>query len=579
MSRRSNSGPGRTSAQRQSTIVQIVVIGLLVFCCVASLVVWLVSRQGSKQPTQTTVTDQRNATLTLAYSPEKAALVKKLTDEFNAQKLRTPDGQAMRIELAELTPEEMVAQALTGQSSFQALTPDSSLWLDQLNRQWAESLAAEPGTIQPQLAGEPVRYAVTPIVIAAWEDSARALGWPDHSVGWTTIQTRVQQDKDFRWSHPSTAYASGLLATLAEFYAGAGVQRGLTAELAQDPKTLEFVGNIEKTVKYYGEGELAAIQRAVQEGPGSLDAFVVSEQLLTGFNTGAFGAPPAKLVALYPAEGTLWADHPLALLETPEVTPNQRRTFQSLREFLATPEVQKQVLLAGYRPADLSIPLDSSGSPLTAANGVNPAEPQTTLQLPTADVVSVVRNAWALTKRKTNVFLVADTSGSMEGDKLEGAQAALRAFLAQVPSNQERVGLVEFNSDVVNVIELDTLANNRAVLAREIDNLEAGGNTALLDAVRTAYLRLQRQADPERINAIVAMTDGKENASAVTLRELAQEIQQGNRDLPVVIFAVAYGRDADYDVLQVLADASGGQVRAGTPETIRDLYKILSTYF
>jgi Ca-activated chloride channel family protein len=580
MSRRSNSGPGRTSAKRQSAIVQAVVGGLLLVCCLASLVVWLVSRQGSNQPAQTAVRDQRNATLTLAYSPEKAALIKKLTDEFNAQKLRTPDGQAMRIELAELTPEDMVAQALTGQSSFQALTPDSSLWLDQLNRQWAESqAAAEPGTIQPQRTGEPVRYAVTPIVIAAWENSARSLGWPDQPVGWTTIQTRAQQDKDFRWSHPSTAYASGLLATLAEFYAGAGVQRGLTAELAQDPKTLEFVGNIEKTVKYYGEGELAAIGRAVKEGPGSLDAFVVSEQLLTGFNTGAFGAPPAKLVALYPAEGTLWADHPLALLETPEVTPNQRRTFQSLREFLATPEVQKQVLLAGYRPADLSIPLDSAGSPLTAANGVNPAEPQTTLQLPAADVVSVVRNAWALTKRKTNVFLVADTSGSMEGDKLEGAQAALRAFLAQVPSNQERVGLVEFNSDVVNVIELDTLGNNRAALVSEIDNLEAGGNTALLDAVRTAYLRLQRQADSERINAIVAMTDGKENASMVSLRELAQEIQQGNRDLPVVIFAVAYGRDADYDVLQVLADASGGQVRAGTPETIRDLYKILSTYF
>jgi Ca-activated chloride channel family protein len=138
---------------------------------------------------------------------------------------------------------------------------------------------------------------------------------------------------------------------------------------------------------------------------------------------------------------------------------------------------------------------------------------------------------------------------------------------------------VEFNSDVVNVIELDTLANNRAALAGEVDNLEAGGNTALLDAVNTAYLRLQRQADPERINAIVAMTDGKENASAISLRELTSEIQQGNRDIPVVIFAVAYGRDADYQVLQALADASGGQVRAGTPETIRDLYKILSTYF
>jgi Ca-activated chloride channel family protein len=452
MSRRWSSGSTRAGAQRQNTVIPAAVVGLLLVCCLASLVVWLVGRQGSKPTAQPVAIDPRNAVVTLAYSPEKATLIKGLAEKFNAQKLKTPDGQSMRIELVEMTPEEMVTQALSGQSSFQALTPDSSLWLDQLNRQWAESqAAAEPGVIQPRLTGEPVRYAVTPIVIAAWEDSARSLGWPDQPVGWTTIQTRAQQDKNFRWSHPSTAYASGLLATLAEFYAGAGVQRGLTAEMAQDPRTLEFVTNVEKTVKYYGEGELAAIQRAVKEGPASLDSFVVSEQLLTGFNTGAFGSPPAKLVAIYPAEGTLWADHPLALLETSAVTPNQRRTFQSLREFLATPEVQKQVLQAGYRPADLSVPLDSAGSPLTAANGVNPAEPQTTLQLPAPDVVSVVRNAWALTKRKTNVFLVADTSGSMEGTKLKNAQAALRAFLTQIPTDQERVGLIEFNSDVVNI--------------------------------------------------------------------------------------------------------------------------------
>jgi hypothetical protein len=32
-------------------------------------------------------------------------------------------------------------------------------------------------------------------------------------------------------------------------------------------------------------------------------------------------------------------------------------------------------------------------------------------------------------------------------------------------------------------------------------------------------------------------------------------------------------------MLQALADASGGQVMKGTTETIRELYKILSTYF
>jgi Ca-activated chloride channel family protein len=184
-----------------------------------------------------------------------------------------------------------------------------------------------------------------------------------------------------------------------------------------------------------------------------------------------------------------------------------------------------------------------------------------------------------VTKRKTNVILVVDTSGSMKGEKLNNAQAALRTFLTQFPSDQEKVGLVEFNSTVVNVIEVDTLARNRPALNRAIDNLQANGNTALLDAVRTAYQRLQKNADASRINAIVAMTDGRENASAVTLQRLVSEIRDGNQKLPVIIFCVAYGSDADYNTLRALAEASGGQVRAGTPDTIRDLYKILSSYF
>jgi Ca-activated chloride channel family protein len=167
----------------------------------------------------------------------------------------------------------------------------------------------------------------------------------------------------------------------------------------------------------------------------------------------------------------------------------------------------------------------------------------------------------------------------MRGDKLTNMQTALRTFLAQIPSDQERIGLVEFNSTVTSIIELDTLAKNRAALTRQIDGLQANGNTAFLDAVRTAYRRLQQSSDGERINAIVAMTDGRENASRVTLQQLAAEVRAGNQKTPVIIFSVAYGSDADMKALEALAEASGGQVRTGTPETIRELYKILSSYF
>jgi Ca-activated chloride channel family protein len=558
-----------------------VVVVLCFACCLASVPAYLLIKAGhitNAAATPGATIDPRLATLTVATSPEKATLIQGLADQFNAQGQRTPDGQAEKIAVVTMAPDEMVAEALAT-PSFQAMTPDSSLWLDQLNRKWAASQKVEPGQLPTTLADEPVRYAITPIVIAAWEDSARSLGWPNQPVGWTSLQDRARQDPGFKWSHSSTSFASGLLATLAEFYAGAGVQRNLTAAQAQDPKTVAFVTAVEKTVHFYGESELDTIKRAAQDGPTSLNAFVVSEQLVVAFNTGAFGKTPGRLVALYPTEGTLWDDHPLALLELPSVTANQRRTFQAFRDYLTSKDVQNQILSAGYRPTDLSIPLNGPTSPLTSANGVDPTEPQTTLQLPPADVVSVVENVSLLTRRKTNIFLVVDTSGSMQGAKLDNVKAALKTFVAEIPSDQERVGLVEFNSTVVNVIELKTLAENRDDLNQSIDGFEAGGNTALFDAVATAYDRLQQAGDQERINAIVVMTDGIENASNISLGQLIDKIQTGNNKLPVVIFTIAYGSDADTGTLKSIAAASGGQERDGTPDNIRTLYQDLSNYF
>ncbi|MFZ1241919.1 MAG: vWA domain-containing protein [Anaerolineae bacterium] len=549
----------------------------LLLCCALAAIAW----NGLRGPL-TPLAQQadntvgfRNATLTLAYSPEKGQMLQILVDQFNRQNLRTADGQAMQVKLVEMNPEDMVSAALED-PTFQALTPDSMLWLDQLDRQWALRQQVEAGQIAPRRVGEATRYAVSPIVIAAWETVARDLGWPQ-PVGWNTIQKRAADDASFKWNHASTGHASGLLATLAEFYAGAGKTRGLTADDATAQTTLDYVRNIERTVKYYGEGELTVIERAQKEGRSFLDAFVVQEQLVVRFNRDQRGE---KLVALYPTEGTLWADHPLALLELPSLSANQRRTYQALREFLLNADSQKLVLSYGYRPADLSIALDSADSPLTAANGVDPKQPQTTLQMPPAAVVEVVQNVWYYTKRLTNVFLVVDTSGSMRGEKLDAAKTALGAFLAQIKGSQERIGLVEFSGQVNNVIELEELGRTRDTLDSAIAALNANGDTALLDGVRTAYQRLQERGDKERINAIVAMTDGRENASSVSLNTLVREIQRGNQTgVPVVIFCIAYGSDADYDTLRAVADASGGQVREGTEQTIRELYKLLSSYF
>jgi hypothetical protein len=76
------------------------------------------------------------------------------------------------------------------------------------------------------------------------------------------------------------------------------------------------------------------------------------------------------------------------------------------------------------------------------------------------------------------------------------------------------------------------------------------------------------------------MTDGRENNSRTRLSAFTTKVRVGNQTgVPVVIFCVAYGRDADLVTLEALSEAAGGQTRRGDPETIAQLYKLLSTYF
>ncbi len=225
-------------------------------------------------------------------------------NDFNARKLKASNGEELRIATASLEPEEMIDAAMAG--DFQAMSPDSSIWLDQLDRQYQAAQNTSAG-----LVGQTVRYAVSPVVIAMWRDAAQRLGWPQKAIGWSDLLNEATANKDFQWSHPATSSASGLLATLAEFYAATGKTRGLTIEDVKTPQAQEYVNALEKTVRYYGEGEASIAQNVAEKGRNYLDAFVASEQIVINANQ----KPGVDLVAIYPNEGSLWQDHPLALLE------------------------------------------------------------------------------------------------------------------------------------------------------------------------------------------------------------------------------------------------------------------------
>jgi len=164
-------------------------------------------------------------------------------------------------------------------------------------------------------------------------------------------------------------------------------------------------------------------------------------------------------------------------------------------------------------------------------------------------VVEIVRDVWWLTKRHTNVYLVVDTSGSMHGSKLARVQEALQAFLEQIKGDTERVGLVAFSSTVYRVDDLDDCVT-AARASCPHRRLVSDGDTALLDAVS----RPRAPAEPGRQRTYQRYRGHdrrKENNSQITLSRLERQIREGNQvGLPVVIFCIAYGDDADMVTLE-----------------------------
>lgn len=593
--RASSSQVGRNKNNRGALVAIVVLIGVVGLCTMATIggAIWFytftgdrLSQAGSEQGAAANWAPD-SAELTIAVSPLMAGVMSELADSFNAQQQRTPDDKTMSVGLMPIDPQHMVQEALS-RPAFQAISPDSSLWLDRLEMQWAERSGetasnAETGQVPigQRRTAEQMRYAISPIVIAAWESVARELGWPEKSIGWQDIQKLGAENPDFKWSHPSTQHASGLLATLAIFYAGSGMTRGLTVEAATAPDTLDYVQEIESTVRFYGEDEQVISERLAAEGRAFLDAFVAQERVVIDWNR---KYPGEKLVAIYPKEGSSWTDHPLALLELGQlpdelaVTDNQRATYRAFANYLASPEAQSKLLASGYRPADLAISLEGAESPFANSEAVNWREPQTTLQIPSPAVVEVVLNAWYYTKRPTNVYLVVDTSGSMDGEKLARAKEALSAFVTQIQGERDRVGVVEFGSGVKSFRPLESLAgDNRQATISLINGMNASGGTALLDAVYQSSASLLSLEDSEAINAIVVMTDGLENESSSTLDDLEQMMSRAR--IAPVVFTVAFGDDADEEMLSEIARIGGGQFRRADETDIEELYRVISTYF
>ncbi|MGB8019981.1 MAG: substrate-binding and VWA domain-containing protein [Candidatus Nanopelagicales bacterium] len=554
-------------------------------------------------------------TVSVVASSEKAALLGQLARRYNDSNPRAGGACVWISVTTKASGGAATALARGWDESVDGPRPD--VWTPASNS-WAvlvDQGAAELDRSSPMPKSRP-SLVQTPLVIAMPLPMAQALGWPKAQIGWSDLAELARSPKGWaskghaEWGRfklgKTNPYfsTSGLNATIASYFAATGVSSDLTAAQVADAKTRAFVKQLESSVVHYGDTTLTFLENMNQEaaagqGLAYVSAVTVEEKSVLDYNLGNPTGDPATLgegpepavplAAVYPSDGTLLSDNPWIVLDADWVTATKRQAAAEFLAWLHQPDQQGAFTNAGFRTFE-----GKPGAVITEANGMLPAGPANIIDPPSPAVLAEVQKSWDELRKRAHVLFVMDVSGSMgelvssAGEsKLKLAQdAAISAFDGF--AKDDEVGLWAFSTDLgpggEPWLELQPVGPaSKAVPAMKADVAEmiAGGGTALYATLRRAKTDMLADLDTKRINAIVLLSDGKnEYPPDNDLASLLDQLEGESVDTSVRVFPIGYGEGADPEALTAIAGASRGKYyEANDPASIEKvLTSVLSNF-
>ena len=494
-------------------------------------------------------------------------------------------------------------------------TPAASTWVSLLR---TDLISKDRPDILPPASGPIASVTSTPLVLAMPEPMAKALGWPEAQLGWADVLALANDPQGWASKgHPEwnkftlgktnpTVSTSGLAATIGTLVAATGTSSDLTIKALEDPGVQKFLKDVESSVVHYGDTTLtylSNLQRADDAGGALnyLSAVAVEEKSVLDYNAGNPSGNPATLgqhappkvplVAIYPKEGTLYSDSPYVVLNAPWSTADKKAGAADFLAYLQQPEQQTLFTTNFFRTADHQPGKPITDSPYLIADGV-----KITLNPPGPEVLAKVRSVWSDVRKPARILVLLDVSGSMQSDagngqsKLELAKTAATAALGQLVdtdpvgtagktrlelaktaaakaitafSDTDQVGLWTFTTQLNTptgitdeLVPIAPLSQNRGQLTSAIAGLQFQNGTPLYAATKLAVKAMNDTADPDYINAVVLLTDGRNEYTDNDVDSLVSQLSNGALEGGVRVFSIAYGSDADLDTLKLISEAS-----------------------
>ena len=455
-------------------------------------------------------------------------------------------------------------------------TPDSSAW---------HLVASDRPDGAAMIPAKWSRLASSPVVIAMPKPMAEALNWPAATISWRDLITTFGAGKtwaDFasgeNWgkfrigmTNPalSTAGLHSLFA-ITDFNNDDEVSdQELISGLVFERAVTTYVSDTNELFEGLTKQDAVSRENALSY----ISAFPALESEVSAYNA---TNPKVPLAPIYPKEGTADADYPYTVLKAPWVDRTRQQIANKFYDFLRGDAGQKAYGEAGFREPNRST---ADAPALTAERGFQTKITAAPRRITSSESVTRTVIAWTALRRDANILAVLDTSGSM-GDRPPGSPLSKLQILqlaavkgTSLFSAGTKLEIWEFATRRTPTTDYKVLAPiatiggttgdvpNRQIFGAAIKGMQAKGNTGLYNTTIAAYREAVRHWEAGRINLVVLMTDGEDdNVNGITRAELVEQLKASSRpDRPVQIVTIAYGGEADVNVLQEISRVTGGR--------------------
>ncbi|GGU24551.1 substrate-binding domain-containing protein [Lentzea flava] len=428
--------------------------------------------------------------------------------------------------------------------------------------------------------GTPAKVMSSPVVLGLPAAKVRELGWEGRRVGWAEIAQAAGERKfTYGMTDPSASNSGfSALVGVAAALSGSGSALDAARISAVAPQLKQFFSA--QTLSAGSSGWLSeAYARRATEPGAKVDGLINYESVLLSLNA----TLPEPLTLIYPNDGVVTADYPLTLLTS--ASSEAREAHRKLSEHLRGADVQRRIMDSTHRrPAVPQVQPDAKFAVKDLVELPFPGSQSA--------VDGLITTYFDQLRRPSRTLYVLDTSGSMQGDRIDGLRQALAGLTGADSSlagkfnrfhGREQVTLLPFNSTARPPVKYEVPADDPRPVLDQIrgtaTSLDAAGGTAIYSSLRDGYdvLREQINADPDRFTSIVLMTDGENTGN-----ENIDDFERFHSGLPqtlkgIPIFPVLFGESATAEMERV-AKISGGKVFDARSRSLSAAFKEIRGY-